>query len=256
MHIFSGPKGLQGDDDPIIFVHGTGMDHTVWTLFSRYFLRHGRDVLSVDLPGHGKSEGPLLDSIELLSAKLLDYLDSRNINRFSIIGHSMGSLIALEAASTQPKRVNNLVMIGTALPMAVSDALLELAKKNDPGAIDILTFMGYSKDARIGNSKNPGMWMTEGTRRLMQRSGKNVIFKDLLACSNYVDGLEKAKQVSANTLLILGENDYLTPRHKAKDLIKNFQSVSVKEIKDSGHTLMVENPNHVLNCLSEFLCKK
>jgi pimeloyl-ACP methyl ester carboxylesterase len=85
MHIFSGPKGLQGDDDPIIFVHGTGMDHTVWTLFSRYFLRHGRDVLSVDLPGHGKSEGPLLDSIELLSANLLDYLDSRNINKFSII---------------------------------------------------------------------------------------------------------------------------------------------------------------------------
>jgi pimeloyl-ACP methyl ester carboxylesterase len=137
--------------------------------------------------------------------------------------------------------------------MAVSEALLDLAKRNDPGAIDILTFMGYSNNARIGNNKNPGMWMTEGTRRLMQRSGKDVIFKDLLACSNYVNGLEKAKKVSANTLLILGENDYLTPKHRAKDLINNFESVRVKEIKNSGHTLMVENPNLVLDYLSEIL---
>jgi len=253
MHIFSGTRGLQGDINPIVFIHGTGMDHTVWTLFARYFLRHGRDVLSVDLPGHGKSKGPLLDSIESLSSNLLSYLDSRNINKFSVVGHSMGSLIALEAASTQPERVNSLVMIGTALPMAVSEALLDLAKRNDPGAIDILTFMGYSNNARIGNNKNPGMWMTEGTKRLMQRSGKDVIFKDLMACSNYVDGLEKAKKVSANTLLILGENDYLTPRHRAKDLINNFESVRVKEIKNSGHTMMIENPNLVLDYLSEIL---
>lgn len=253
MHIFSGPRGLQGDKNPIIFIHGTGMDHTVWTLFTRYFLRHGRDVLSVDLPGHGKSKGPLLDSIESLSSNLLDYLDSRNIDKFSIVGHSMGSLIALETASTQRERVNNLVMIGTALPMVVSEVLLDLAKNNDPRAIDILTFMGYSTNARIGNNKNPGMWMTEGTKRLMQRSSKDVIFKDLLACSNYFDGLEKVKKVSAKTLLILGENDYLTPRHKASDLINNFESVTVKEIKDSGHTLMVENPNLVLDCLSEIL---
>lgn len=253
MHIFSGTRGLQGDTNPIVFIHGTGMDHTVWTLFARYFLRHGRDVLSVDLPGHGKSKGPLLDSIESLSSNLLNYLDSRNIHKFSVVGHSMGSLIALEAASTKPERVNSLVMIGTALPMAVSEALLDLAKRNDPGAIDILTFMGYSNNARIGNNKNPGMWMTEGTRRLMQRSSKDVIFNDLLACSNYVDGLEKAKKVSADTLLILGENDYLTPRHRAKDLINNFESVRVKEIKNSGHTMMVENPNLVLDYLTEIL---
>ena len=253
MHIFSGTRGLLGDANHIVFIHGTGMYNTVWTLFARYFLRHGRDVLSIDLPGHGKSKGPLLDSIESLSSNLLNYLDSRNIHKFSVVGDSMGSLISLEAASTQPERVNSLVMIGTALPMAVSEALLDLAKRNDPGAIDILTFMGYSNNARIGNNKNPGMWMTEGTRRLMQRSSKDVIFNDLMACSNYADGLEKAKNVSANTLLILGENDYLTPRHRAKDLINNFESVKVKEIKNSGHTMMVENPNLVLDYLSEIL---
>ena len=253
MHVFSGSKGLQGEKNPIVFVHGTGMDHTVWTLFARYFLRHGRDVLSIDLPGHGKSKGPLVDSIELLSARLLNYLDSRNVDKFSIVGHSMGSLIALETAAKQPNRVNNLVMIGTAFPMAVSEALLNLAKNNDPGAIDILTFMSFSEDARIGNNKNPGMWMTEGTRRLMQRSSKNVIFKDLLACSNFVSGLDRAKEVNAKTLLILGENDYLTPKHKAKDLIENFKSVMVKEIKGSGHSLMVENPNLVLDYLLEAL---
>lgn len=253
MHIFSGPSGLKGDKNPIIFVHGTGMDHTVWTLFTRYFLRHGRDVISIDLPGHGKSNGPLLSSIESLSASLIQYLNSRNVDKFSIVGHSMGSLIALETAASQTDRVNSLVMIGTAFPMAVSEALLNLAKENDPQAIDILTFMSFSTDARIGNNKNPGMWMTEGTRRLMQRSDKNVIFNDLLACSNFVDGLTKAKKIKAKALLILGENDYLTPKHQAKELIENFKSVSVKEIKGSGHSLMIENPNLVLDYLAEVL---
>ena len=253
MNLFSNQLNLKGDKNPIVFIHGTGMDHTVWTLFTRYYQRKNRDVLSIDLPGHGKSESPLLKTIESFSAAVIDYLDAKEINKFSIVGHSMGSLIALEMASVIPDRVNVLTMVGTAFPMAVSETLLKLAKANDSEAINILTFMGYSMDARIGNNKNPGIWMTESTRRLMQRSRKDVIYNDLCACANFTGGLEKARKVIANTLMIIGENDYLTPKHKAKDLIESFQTVSVKEIKNSGHTLMVENPNQVLDYLIEVL---
>ena len=246
-------KDIKKDCEPIIFIHGTGMDHSVWTLPVRYFLRKKREVLAIDLPGHGKSPGKLISSISGFSNKLFNFLDNHSISNFSVVGHSMGSLIALEMASSQPERVKSLSLIGTAFPMQVNEQLLEFAKSDVQKAIDILTFMGYSNKARIGRNNNPGMWMTESTRRLMQKSKKGVIYNDLLACSNFKNGLEKAKKVSSKVQLILGSNDFLTPTKKATDLIENFKNPDVKVINDSGHTLMTENPNKVLDYLIEAL---
>ena len=229
------------------------MDHSVWTSSVRYFLRKNRDVLSIDLPGHGKSSGKLISSISDFSDQVFKLLDNNSVKKCSIVGHSMGSLIALEMASSQPHRVKSMSLIGTAYPMQVNDQLLEFAKSDVQKAIDILTFMGYSHQARIGRNKNPGIWMTESTRRLMQQSKKGVIYNDLLACSNFKGGLEKAKKVTAKVQLILGSNDYLTPTRKAVDLIDSFKNPDVKQIADSGHTLMAEDPNKVLDYLIEVL---
>ena len=246
-------KKLKKNSEPIVFIHGTGMDHSVWTLPVRYFLRKKRDVLSIDLPGHGKSSGKLISSISDFSDQVFQLLDKNSIKKCSIVGHSMGSLIALEMASSQPHRIKAMSLIGTAFPMQVNDQLLQFAKSDVQKAIDILTFMGYSNQARIGRNKNPGMWMTESTRRLMQRSNKGVIYNDLLACSNFKGGLEKAKKVTAKVQLILGSNDFLTPTRKAVDLIDSFKNPDVKEIINSGHTLMAEDPNKVLDYLIEVL---
>ena len=246
-------KKLKKNSEPIIFIHGTGMDHSVWTLPVRYFLRKKRDALSIDLPGHGKSSGKLISSISGFSDQVFKLLDNNSVKKCSIVGHSMGSLIALEMASSQPRRVKSMSLIGTAYPMQVNDQLLEFAKSDVQKAIDILTFMGYSHQARIGRNKNPGIWMTESTRRLMQQSKKGVIYNDLLACSNFKGGLEKAKKVTAKVQLILGSNDYLTPTRKAIDLIDSFKNPDVKQIADSGHTLMAEDPNKVLDYLIEVL---
>ena len=246
-------KKLKKNSEPIVFIHGTGKDHSVWTSSVRYFLRKNRDVLSIDLPGHGKSSGKLISSISGFSDQVFKLLDNNSVKRCSIVGHSMGSLIALEMASSQPHRVKSMSLIGTAYPMQVNDQLLEFAKSDVQKAIDILTFMGYSHQARIGRNKNPGIWMTESTRRLMQQSKKGGIYNDLLACSNFKGGLEKAKKVTAKVQLILGSNDYLTPTRKAVDLIDSFKNPDVKQIADSGHTLMAEDPNKVLDYLIEVL---
>ena len=250
---FSGPEGLKSTEHPIVFIHGTGMDHTVWTMPIRYFLRKKRNVLGIDLPGHGRSKGKLLRTIPAMAEWLINYLDDLKVKEFSVVGHSMGSLIALEAAALAQKRADNLVLVGTAFPMAVSDVLLSYAKDNKPEAIDILTYMGYSYPARLGRNTNPGIWMTGSTKKLLEKSGKGVIYQDLKACAEYGSGLESAKKVSANTLLILGKKDFLTPPFRAKDLIKSFNNPVVKEIADSGHTLMIESPNTVLDYLIEVL---
>ena len=253
IYAFSGEKGLQSTDHPIIFIHGTGMDHTVWTLPTRYFLRKKRNVLSIDLPGHGRSKGPALDSIPKIADWLMNYLDNLGINTFSIVGHSMGSLIALETSALLPTRCLNLVMVGTAFPMQVSEALLNYAKNNDPKAINILTYLGYSYKGRIGSNTNPGIWMTGSTKKLLERSKKNVIYKDLIACSEYSKGISSAKMYKGQVMLIIGENDYLTPPYKAEDLIDSFKKPLIKRVKDSGHTLLVEKPNQVLDYLIEIL---
>ena len=252
-YCFSGPEGLKSTDHPIVFIHGTGMDHTVWTLPIRYFLRKKRNVLGIDLPGHGRSKGKLLLTIPAMAEWLMNYLDYLKVKEFSVVGHSMGSLVALETAALAQRRADNLVLVGTAFPMAVSDVLLSYAKDNKPEAIDILTFMGYSNPARLGRNTNPGIWMTGSTKKLLEKSDKGVIYRDLKACAEYGSGIESAKKVDSSVLLILGKKDFLTPPYKAKDLINAFNRPTVKEIEDSGHTLMVENPNKVLDYLIEVL---
>ena len=237
------------NSEPIIFIHGTGLDHTVWTLPVRYFSRKKTDVLAIDLPGHGQNKDKPLDSISKISTYIYNFLYKYKIQRCSLVGHSMGSLIALEMASSRPERVKAISMIGTAFPMQVNEALLESAKSNPQIAINILTFMGYSFSSRLGGNKIPGMWMTESTKRLMQKSKKGIIYKDLKACSEFTDGLDKAKKVEAKVQLILGSNDFLTPRIKAQDLIDNFNQPLVEEILGCGHSLMMEEPNKVLDYL-------
>ena len=250
---FSGPEGLKSTEHPIVFIHGTGMAHTVWTLPIRYFLRKKRNVLGIDLPAHGRSKGKLLRTIPAMAEWLINYLDKLNVKEFSVVGHSMGSLIALETAALAQSRTKNLVLVGTAFPMAVSEALLNYEKDNKSEAIDILTFIGYSNPARLGRNTNPGIWMTGSTKKLLEKSGKGVIYQDLRACTEYGSGFESAKKVSATTLLILGKKDFLTPPLKAIDLIKSFNNPEVKVIADSGHTLMIESPNTVLDYLIEVL---
>ena len=202
IYSFSGPEGLKDTKHPIVFIHGTGMDHTVWTLPIRYFLRKDRNVLGIDLPGHGRSKGKLLETIPDMAKWLLGYLDHLKVNEFSVVGHSMGSLIALETAALAEKRAVNLVMVGTAFPMAVSDVLLDYAKNNKPEAIDILTYMGYSNQARLGRNTNPGMWMTGSTKKLLEKSNEGVIYQDLKGGVRK-SFLPKIKRVVAETFAAL-----------------------------------------------------
>src|SRR5690349_1438847 len=128
VYSYTGTKPMVGGQRTIVFIHGAAADHSVWALQSRYFAYHGFNVLAVDLPGHGKSVGPALATVEELAAWIFELLSTAGLERAVLVGHSMGSLIALHAAASQPERVERLVLIGSAFPMKVSEALLETAK--------------------------------------------------------------------------------------------------------------------------------
>ncbi len=166
-------------------------------------------------PGTGDPRGAPLKSVEAMADWLVEVLDAVGIASAAVVGHSLGSLVAIAFAARHPRRVRAIVLIGTTVPMPVSDFLLERAKENRHEAIEILNFWGFSKAAQLGGNATPGNWMLGGGLRLMEKAGPGVIYADLLACNEYVDGMEHAKTVRCPALLILGERDMLTPVRSA-----------------------------------------
>ena len=103
VYCYTNSRDIDSDKPSIVFIHGSGMDHTVWTLAARHFARHGNNVIAVDLPGHGRSTGAPLESIPAMADWLVGVLDALNIKTSAVVGHSLGSLIALDFSARQGK---------------------------------------------------------------------------------------------------------------------------------------------------------
>jgi pimeloyl-ACP methyl ester carboxylesterase len=237
----------------IVFVHGAGLDHSWWGLQSRYFGYHGFNVLAVDLPAHGRSEGPVLTSIEAMADWVLALLKALKIGKAALVGHSMGSLVALEFAARHPEAAERIALIGTAYPMKVGEAFLDAARRNDPSAYDMETIWGHAAQVPLAGNPNPGMWMYGDTLARLARLAPGVLHADLSACNAYAGGLQAAAKVKCPALFVLGRHDVMTPPKAAADLAKAIAGSRTVTIGTSGHSLMAEAPDATLDALIEFV---
>jgi len=237
----------------VVFVHGAGLDHSWFALQSRYFAYHGRNAIALDLPGHGRSGGPPLGAIDAMADWLMRVLDGCGIAAAAIVGHSMGALVALECAARHAPRVERIALIGVAVPMTVSEAFLEAAKNDQQSAFDMETIWGHAPQVPLGGNPNPGMWMYGDTLARLARLAPGVLYSDLKACSDYRAGLERAKRVTCPALLVLGRRDVMTPPKAATSLAKALAGSRTLQVGASGHSLMAEAPDAVLDALIEFL---
>jgi len=235
-----------------LFVHGALHDHSVFTLLARWFAHHGHAVLAVDLPGHARSAGMPLPSVEATADWLLALLDAAGVQQAALVGHSMGSLIALEAAARAPGRIIRLAMVGTAYPMKVSQALLDTAHDRPLTAIDRVNAFSHSTLAAKPSHPGPGSWLHGGNRALMQRvqalqTGCNLFHHDFSMCDAYAGGLEAAAKVRCPVTLVLGERDQMTSPMQASALADALKARTV--MVRAGHALMTEAPDAVLQAL-------
>ncbi|MGO9703339.1 MAG: alpha/beta fold hydrolase [Xanthobacteraceae bacterium] len=249
--VFAGTGGR--DFDPalpvIVFLHGAGFDHTAWVLLARAFAHHGFSVLAPDLPGHGRSAGPPLSSIAALADWTAALIDAAGVRVARFVGHSMGSLVALEAAACHPEKVSALALIATAAPMRVSDDLLNAAKANDHTAIDMISLWGEGYHATLGGSETPGLWMLGSAERLLERANPGVLFADLSACNGYHNALAAAAKVTAPAIVIQGSRDLMTPAKGGKAVAAAIPGCRLTVIEGAGHMLMSERPDEVLAAL-------
>ncbi len=247
--VATGNKDLSPERETVVFIHGAGQNHTIWVLPTRYFARKEVNVLSVDLPGHGKSVGPCLTSIEEMADWIVGLMQAVNIQRAAMVGHSMGSLVALATAARYPDRTRCLAMVGTSVPMPVSDALLSTSEASDHLAVDMLTYWGHSASAHLGGNPTPGMWTLGCAMRLLEQADEGVLNADLRACNEYHAGLEHAAAVKCPTMLILGQHDMMTPVRATRELTGALRSAETVIFPGSGHALLAERPDPVLDAL-------
>ena len=255
-YAYTGGKAFDAALPCVVFIHGALHDHSVWTLLARWYAHHGHTVLAVDQPGHGRSGGAPLASVEALADWLLALLDAAGVEKARLVGHSMGSLIALEAAARAPERVTQLAMIGTAVPMKVSDALLTIACDDPLGAIDKVNVFSHSGIANKPSFPGPGTWLHGSNRALMRRvlagaRDVNLFHHDFNVCDAYAGGLAAATKVRCPVTLILGANDQMAPPKNAREIAAVLRANVIT--LPAGHSLMSEAPDAVLLALRRAL---
>jgi pimeloyl-ACP methyl ester carboxylesterase len=247
----TGGAPLRPGQPTVVFLHGAGMDRTVWTLQTRYFAHHGRAVLAADLPGHGRSAGPALGSIAALAAWTVALLDAAGLDKAALVGHSLGGLVALETAARAPARVWALALLGVAPRMPVHPDLLAAARAGDHVAIDLVASWGYGRRQHLGGARAPGLWMLGGGIRLLERGPAGGLAAALGACDAYAGAREAAERVRCPTLIVAGSADRMTPVAGARELAKAIDGARVVVIAESGHLMMIEKPDQTLDALKE-----
>ena len=224
----------------------------MWTLLARWFAPPGHAVLAVDLPGHMRSEGPALASVEAMADWTLALLDAAGVQRAALVGHSLGSLVALDAAGRPPARVTRLAMVGSCYPMAVPKALLEISLADPLAAIDRVVMFSHSTLAPKPSYPGPGVWLRGAARQLgrqvLRHQGDDRLFHDdFAACDRYAGGLEAAARVQCPVQMILGRDDQMTPPRATRDIAAALKA-EVSYL-GAGHNLMQEAPDGLLAAL-------
>ncbi len=237
----------------VLLIHGAANDSDVWQKIAQGLAAAGYPSLTPDLPGHGLSHGEALGSIEALADWIVALLDAAGIEKAILAGHSMGSLIALEAAARHPQRVSALALLGASAPMPVADALLASARNTPDSACRMIMKFSHTPDFTLHGGGGHGVWGPGATLAIMRRSPPGVLAADLDNCNRYQNGLHAAAAVKCPTLLVVARRDRMTPARNIQALQAELAHASRADIQDCGHAMMNEKPQEIIAALLAFL---
>lgn len=250
IYLGTGGKVFDASLPTVVFLHGSGMDHRAWQLQTRWFAFHGFSVLAPDFPAHSLSAGQALRSIEVAAAWLWQVLDHLQVQTVSLVGHSQGALVALEAAAQQVERVRSISLIATGAAIPVNEQLLQLADQHKAAAVAAMLSWGFGEAYQLGSSPVPGLAPLAMASQIMQQ---NPLASDLAACQAYTNGELAAKQITAPAQLILGQYDRMTPLAAGRALAQALSKLQSNTELAAGHMLPIEAPEACLNLLRNFI---
>ena len=257
-YAYTGGKDFNPDQPTVVLIHGVLCDHSVWALQSRYLAHHGWNVLAIDLPGHCKSAGPPPATVQEAAAFIQALLDAQGVQKAALVGHSFGSLIAMQTAANLGDRISHLVMVGTAYPMKVSPALLDAARNEPHKALHMTNV--FSR-ATLAPPTGAGSWvfgasLALGRRVLASNPQVNLFHTGFKACNDYDQGLHAMAAVTCPVMMVLGVNDQMTTPKNAQALIAQAQASGQRlevVVIPNGHHQMSESPDETLDAIKRFL---
>ena len=247
IHASDAGQGIDPNKETIIFLHGSGLSHIVWSLVEQFFSNKNFNVLSIDLPGHGNSDGPCLDSIEKIADWLEKVFIELNLKELTLVGHSQGCLEILEYAAKYKSRIKKLVFLGGSNKMPVHPDLINLANNGDSDAVKLMMKWGYEGSKKfIGG--NPVEKIIQSPRDI-----REILAVDLVACNNYINGSDAAKFIEYPTLLIFGSLDKMVNLEAGKKFSSLVKNSKTHIIEGCGHMIMIEKAFEMREKVLEFL---
>ena len=249
VHASDAGQGVDNSKDTIVFLHGSGLSHIVWSLTEQFFSSKNFNVLSIDLPGHGNSEGPCLDSIEKITDWLEKVFEKLNLKNLILVGHSQGCLEAIEYSFKYKKRLKKMVLISGSYRMPVNKDLIDLASNSDSDAVKLMMKWGYEGSKKfIGG--NPIERIIQSPRDISE-----ILAVDLIACNNYANGSKAAQSISCPIMLVFGELDKMVNLEAGKKFANLVKNSTTHIIPGCGHMIMIEKAFEMREKVLEFLKK-
>ena len=249
----TGGKPFDAEKPTVIFLHGSGLDHTFWGLHSRFFAFRQYNALVPDLPGHTNSEGSPLTSIEQMADWLNDVVETLDAHNISIVAHSQGCLVALEFASRYKDRLKSVSFVASGLATPVNAALIDAAENNPEAAIAMMLGWGFGSAGHLHQGPIPGNSMVAGGLKVMRGNVPGELTADLRACDNYRNGKEAAAAISCPNQVILGGKDRMAPRKAGMELVANLDNPELHILAQSGHMVPQESPDETRQLLRDFI---
>jgi len=249
----TGGKPFDNRKPTVIFLHGSGLDHTFWGLHSRFFAFRNYAVLALDTPGHTNSAGPPLTSIEAMADWLNDVVEELDASNISLIAHSQGCLVALEFAARYPERLKSVSLVASGLATPVNDALIKAAEEDPEAAIAMMLGWGFGSAGHLHQGPIPGNSMVAGGRKVMRGNVPNELATDLKACNAYQNGRQAAAAIQAPVQVIIAGKDRMAPAKATADLVEHLPDPEVTLIEESGHMVPQEVPNQCRQLLRDFV---
>lgn len=249
----TGGKPFDNNKPTVIFLHGSGFDHTVWDLQSRFFAFRNYTVLALDLPGHTNSEGPALESIEAMADWLNDVVETLDAKNISLVGHSQGSLVTLEFASRYSQRLRSVSLTASGLATPVNDVLLDAAENDPEAAIAMMLSWGFGPAGHLHEGPVSGNSMVAAGRKVLRGNIPHALATDLNACNNYKNGIAAAHNVAAPVQVIVAGKDRMAPARATTQLIEHLNDPEVALIAEIGHIIPQEAPDQCRSLLKAFI---
>ena len=248
----TGAVTLDDEAERVVLVHGAGMDRTAWAQQTRWLAHRGYAAVAVDLPGHGGSDGPAPTTIADTADWLASLLTGAELAPAHLVGHSMGSLVALETAARHPDLVRSLVLLGAAPEMPVHPDLLTAAAAGEPLAPALMSAWGHGVQAHTGGHPSPGLWMIGASNALFERTVGEVMGRDLEACGAYQGAAAAASSIGCPVTVVAASEDRMTPARGGRALCE-LCGGRWELIDGVGHMMMVEDPDAVRRAILDAL---